>query len=1015
MFLANISIKRPVFISVVFLSLLIVGVLSYKALTINDMPQADQPFVSVTIVEKGAQPKQLESKVTKEVEEAVGQISGVKHITSKISESVSVTMVEFVLDKSVDVASQEVRDKISSILNKLPNDIEDPVIVKLDMTAKPIVSLAVTGKMDNLQLSKFVEDVITKRLYTVKGVGSVTLFGDSKREIEIKLDKEKMVAYGITTSEIINGLKNDNIEIPSGTVKDGAREISIRTNANIQKPVDFNNVLVGKRNGTEIRLREVAIVVDGIKEKESLCRYEKREAIGIDIVKQSGANTVAVADDLKLAIDNLQKSLPSNVKIDVVRDNSIPIKDSVDEVNKTIIEGCVLAVIIVFIFLKEWESTFISATSLPISIITTFIAMKVMNFSLNTLSLMALSLAVGLLIDDAIVVVENIVRHLHMGKSAIEAAKEATSEIGLAVLATTLAVVAVFLPVAMVEGMIGRFFVEFGLTVACSMIVSLFVSFTIVPMMASKMLKINHMGSNFFLWSFLDWFNTNFDKMAKGYGKLLGKVLRARLLVTVIAILLFLGSLTLVPLLGFDFVPSTDNGEIDVVLNMDSGLTLEGITNKTIDIENKLLLYKEVKYTYVTTKKASTNVFVKLVDKKERIKSSKVIAQIIRDDLKNIAGIEVAVLPSSIGPSGQKDSAFNITGENFNDILDFALKAKNTMLQDPHAVDVALNYKVGQPEVTLQVDRDKAADLGVNVALVGDIIRTFYNGINVGKFDNGEDRYDLRVSMKDEQRKDLDSLAGIYVPGANNHMVPLNQVVSKTFTSSSQSLHRYDRKMQIELSANVNGMAKGDFINLYIKKLQNEMERPAGVNISLGGMNQTMQEGFNSLAVALGIGILFIFLVMAAQFESFLDPISIMFALPMAMIGAVLGLYIAESQLSIISLIGIIMLMGLVAKNAILLIDFTKQKREEGMQKHQALALAGSIRLRPILMTSLAMIFGMIPLALATGAGTELRAPMAHAVIGGLITSTILTLFVVPAIYSLLDDFKKLFVSRKLI
>lgn len=1011
MILADISIKRPVFVTVIFIVLMIVGIQSYLGLTINDMPQADLPYVTVTIVEKGASAEQLETKVAKPMEEAVGQISGIKHIYTTVKEGVSQTIIEFVLEKSPDVAAQEIRDKASGIRGNLPADIDDPIIVKYDPTAKPIISLALTGAVSKEELSQIVTDKVTKKLYTVKGVGGVSVYGNLEHEIQIKLDKNKLEAYGVSTSEVINSLKSDNLEIPGGKVTDGSSEISLRTNANVKSVQDFNNLLVAKRNGTEIRVVDVAEVVDGFKDQESVSHYHGKDAIGIDIIKQSGANTVATADEIKKAVSLLKDSLPKGVQVDIVHDNSVSIRASVDDVLKTIVEGCILAIIIVFLFLREWESTLISAVSLPTSIITTFIAMKVMNFSLNTMTLMALSLAVGLLIDDGIVVIENIIRHLHMGKSPLQAAKDATSEIGLAVLATTLAVVAVFLPVAMVTGIIGKYFIEFGLTVAFSMLVSLFVSFTIVPMMSSRLLKSTHKRNKTFVGRFLDWFNRMFDLLADKYGHFLKLVLRHRLVTVVLAVLMFVSSMTLIPSLGFTFLPTTDNGELNITENLDSGWALEKADLKAKEIEAILVKHPEIRYSYTTLTNNNIAIFVKLVDKNERNDSATAISTKIRTELMRVSGVETTINPVSMGPVGKKDVAFNLSGDNFAELQAFALKAKTSMRQDPHAVDVSINYEAGKSEATIEVNRDKAVDLGVNSAAAADAIRTLFNGVVVSKYDAGKDRYDVKVSMKDDQRRDLDSLDGIYVTGTNNQMVPLSQVTSKVLKSSSSALHRYDRTEVIELSANVSGMPTGDFIKDYQKKLQSEMNIPKGVNVALGGVNQTMQEGFSSLVIALVMGILFIYLVMAAQFESFIDPISIMFALPMAMIGAILGLYITGSELSIVSLIGIIMLMGLVAKNAILLIDFALQRRKAGIERNEALVEAGTIRLRPILMTTLAMIFGMIPLAVAKGTGTEMRAPMAYAVIGGLITSTLLTLFVVPVIYALLDDVKKLFLK----
>ncbi|WP_407309744.1 efflux RND transporter permease subunit [Desulfosporosinus sp. SB140] len=1010
MFLTKISIKRPVYITVIIMILLLIGIMSYRSLSINDMPEADLPYVTVSITEQGVAPDQIETNVAKKVEDAIGEVSGVKHITTTINEGSCSIIVEFVLGKPPDTAAQEVRDKVSSIRKSLPDDIDDPVIAKYDVTAQPILSLAVSGTMDNRAISKLVDDEISKSLYTVNGVGSLKIYGAEEREVRIKPDLDKLTAYGLTPADLVTSLQSSNFEEPGGKVTtDGQSEISLRTDNKVKSLDDFYNITVAARGDREIKVRDVAIVSDGIQDKDSISYYDGQEAIGIDIVKQSGSNTVQVSDNIKKQLEVLKGLLPKVITINVVADNSVSIRDSVNDVVQTILDGCILAVIIVFLFLNEWESTLISGISLPTSIITTFIAMKVMNFSLNTMSLMAMSLAVGLLIDDAIVVIENIVRHLHMGKSPLQAALDGTSEIGLAVLATTFAVVSVFIPIAMVSGIIGKFFIEFGLTVAFSMLVSLFVSLSLVPLMAAKLLTAERKTKKTPLGSFLNWFNAKIDSLGSMYAKFLKVVLRHRLITLIITAGLFVASMTLIPLLGFSFMPASENGIINITATTDSGLTLDAEGEKAKEIEHDLKKFPEVRHIYTTVASNNISLNVTLTDKQERQKSSKQIASEMRDNLNKIPGLELSLQPGSFGPSDSKDVSFVIEGNDQETMQLYALKAKKMLSQDPHAKDVALNVTNGATETKLEVDRDKASDLGVNPALAADTVRALFGGIDAGNFDSAGDRYNVRVSLPDNQRKSLDDLNGIYVNGSNNQQVPLYQVTKKVLSTSHSSINRYDRLREIELSANLDGVAAGDFSNKYTALLQKDPDLPQGVSVEVGGINDGMAEGFSNLVTALLMGILFMFLVMTMQFESFLDPIAIMFSLPMALIGAVLGLYVAGSQLSIMSLIGVILLMGLVAKNGILLIDFTKQRKKEGLGVNEALVEAGGARLRPILMTTLAMIFGMIPVALGTGAGIEMRAPMGHAVIGGLITSTLLTLFIVPVIYSLLDDMKRKF------
>ncbi|WP_449241172.1 efflux RND transporter permease subunit [Desulfoscipio gibsoniae] len=1011
MILADVSIKRPVFTVVIMIMFLVLGIFCYTYLPINENPQVEFPYVTVTVTQAGASPEQLETNVTKKVEEAVGQISGVNHISSTMSEGFSNTIIEFTLDKSSDVAAQEVRDKIAAIRGELPQDINDPVIAKLDVFASSILSIAVTGTEEIKDLSEFVDDKMVKSLYQVKGVGAVNIHGNTKREIQIKLDQNKMASYGLMVGEVVGNFQNGNLEGTGGRVSNENNEISLQLDGSVKKAEDFNNILVAERNGVDIRVQDIAEVIDGVQEVDSLSRYQGKPAIGIDIVKQSGANTVEVADEVKRTLSDINASLPAGINVNLVRDNSEQIRDSVNGVQKNLLEGCILAILIVFFFLHDWKSTLISAVSLTISIISAFIAMKVMNFSLNHMSLMALTLSIGLLIDDAIIVVENIVRHIRLGKPPLLAAKEATSEIGPAVLATTLAVVAVFLPTAMVSGLVGRYFIEFGLTVAFSMLFSLFISFTLVPMMVSKLLKTREKRETLY-GGFSHGFNYRFNQITEKYSQLLKVALSHRLIVIIMTITLFVGSIGLLSVLGFELDISSDTSDISIAVGLDSGLPLEKAGQKAESLEEIIRGYTEVESIYTTVQKDRISCYVKLCDKKERKDSTKTVADKMREDLKKIPGVELAVRANIHEADESKEVAISIKGDNYDQLRTFALEAKRTMNQDSTARDVSISYKAGKPEARLVIDRDKAADLGVDTASALNTLNTLLGGTVISHYDSAQDKVDVRISMKDEQRTSLDSLNGVYVPGSGNQMIPLSQVTSQVFGTTASTLNRYDRSGQIELSANVVGMPTEEFLNTYLAKLK--QQAPQGITIEVGGMSAELQEGFIGLLIALGMGVLFIFLIMAAQFESFIDPLAIMASLPLALIGAIAGLFVTSSKMNFMALIGIIFLMGLVAKNAILLIDFTKQRLREGVEINQALIEAGLVRFRPIIMTTLAMIFGMIPVAMSTGPGTEMRAPMAYAVIGGLITSTLLSLVIVPIVYTLLNDFKRLFGRKKM-
>ncbi|GBF35249.1 acriflavin resistance protein [Desulfocucumis palustris] len=1012
MFLTNLSLKRPVFATVIILALVSLGIISYVGLNINDYPEVEFPYVVVTVVQQGASPEQIETKIARKLEEAVGQISGVKHIYTTAQEGVATVVAEFSLETSPEVAAQDVRDKIGTIRGELPDDIEDPVIARFDPTAFPIISLAITGNITQKEMTGVVDDLVKKRLEVIKGVGNITVYGAQEREIQINLDKDKLAAYGITTSEVLASLGSENMEVPGGKVSSNGREITLRTMGQVDRPANFLDLPVARKDGVQIYVKDIATVVDGVKEMDSSSRYQGKPAIGLDVVKQSGSNTVLVADSVKEAVEDLRKELPPGVSLDIVSDNSVYIRDSVRDVFNTIIEGALLAVAMVFIFLRDWRSTMISALSIPTSIIATFFAMKMMNFSLNFMSLMALSLSVGLLIDDAIVVIENIVRHMRMGKTPLAAAKEASEEIGLAVMSTTLTVVAVFLPVAMMTGIVGQFFKQFGITVVFSVLVSLLVSFTLVPLLASRHLKDEKFRSRGPLGKFLAWFNKGFDNFNLIYAHFLRVVLRNRWKTMGVALLLFIGSIMLVPLLGSSFIPSADMGEFTVEAEFDAGLNLEAAAGMTDKLEAIIRDYPEVVKTYSTINTDKVNIYVKMVDKKERERSASQIAADLRKKLHEVPGIRTAIVMQA-GLNVEKTVVFRLLGDDMNQLQKYAEQAQGIMESIPGAVDVGSSYIPGKPEGKVQIKQDVAADLGISTAQIGDTLRTLFNGVVVSQYEDGEDRVDVRVRLGDGQRKGLDDLSNIYLTssiepagGGPHARIALSQVTEQSYATSPSKIRRFDRAKEIELSGNLDGISLGEFNKIFDERVKKEMPLPPGYSITASGESERMGDTFTSMGIALVTAILFIFFILASQFESYIDPFAIMFSIPMAIVGAIFGLLVMGSDLSLMSMIGIIMLMGLVTKNAILLIDFTKQRRTQGMERSEAIISAGLTRLRPIIMTSMAMIFGMLPLALALGSGAESRAPMAHAIIGGLIASTMLTLVVVPVMYTFLDDLK---------
>ena len=1006
MLLSDISLKRPVFATVVLIALVVLGAMDYFSLPVEEYPPMEFPYVAVQLVQPGASPEQMQKKVIKKVEDSMAEVSGVKHIYAQVSEGSAFVYAEFTLDTKSETAAQDVRDKMSSIRGDLPDDVKDPVVMTFKPSETPIVSLVISGDKSIRELTRLTDDIVKKRISAVNGVGSINEYGSQEREIEVYLNLDKLNAFGLTAADVTNALKSENLGFSAGNIEEGNTSISLKTSGEVTSIRNFSMLPIARKNGVVIYLSDVARVEDSCKKIESIARYQRKNAIGIDVLKQSGKNTVQVADDIKLALKEAQSQLPAGVSVAVVKDNSVNIRNSVSNVVHSLIEGALLAVLIVFIFLKNVKTTLISAVAIPTSIITTFLFMKLLGFSLNTMSLGALSLCVGLLIDDAIVVIENIERHRRMGKGAMAAAKDATSEIGLAVTATTLAIVAVFLPLAMMSGIVGQFFRQFGLTAVAAVLMSLLVSFTLVPLLSSR-----HLGSEREIqWpvigKLLHRFNQWFDGLSNSYEKLLRYVLKRRWRTVALAVGIFVISLFMLPLLGSEFMASSDIGELNITADIDEGTTIQGAEDIAKQIEKHLEKFPGIKKEYVTIQSSQDTVFLKLIPRTERKKGIDEIAKEIRHDLSDIPGVQIAVTSGS-DMGGGKPFELSILGDDMGKLRVYGEQLQRIVENTPGAADVSISYRPGKPEESININRDRANDLGVSTATAGSALQTLYTGTVVNQYEDGDTRSDVRVQLEPEQKKSLNVLDRIYVNSSgDSKTIPLSSVVDVKYVPSSGLIKRMDRQMQVTVSANIEDASLGKFNDAVMKKVGTDLRLSDGYTTYAGGSTDQMNEVFGSMGLAIMTGILFIFFVLASQFESFIDPFSIMLALPMALIGAIAGLLITGSNLSIDSMIGILLLMGLVTKNAILLIDYMKHQRAAGVERTEAFVAAGRVRLRPIVMTTLAMIFGMIPMALALGEGAEASAPMADTVIGGLITSTILTLVIVPVIYTLFDDLK---------
>ncbi len=1018
MFLSNLSIKRPIFATVMILALVTLGIFSYRRLAIDMFPDVEIPVVSVVTKFPGSSPETVEREVSKRIEEAVNPISGVKHVMSTSRESVSTVVIMFHLEVRLNDAVQEVRSKVSAVRGNLPQGIEEPIIQKLDFAAFPIVSLAVRSeRLSPRDLTTLVEKKIKRRFENISGVGKIDLVGPAKREVNVNIDPLRLEALGMGVDEVVEGLQSENVNTPLGRLNRGGTEYSLRISGKPDAVEQFKTMVIARRAGRPIPLAEVAQIQDGIEEQRSLALVNGVPAIGLDILKQSGANTVGVVDRVQKEIDSLQKELPPGTKIEMVRDASIMIRDSVRDVQETLILGGFLTILIVFCFLNSWRSTVITGLTLPISVISSFIIMKFLGMTLNVMTLMALSLAIGLLIDDAIVVRENIVRHLEKGEDHFGAAREGTSEIGLAVLATTLSVVAVFVPVAFMKGIVGRFFFQFGITVTFAVLVSLFVSFTLDPMLSSRWVDpdIERRGKRHLLARILDHFNHWFDRTADGYRRVIGWALNHRLSVLAVATLAFFAGLGAFSTLQNEFFPGFDKGEFQLNFKSAPDASIQETRNRLEEVEAALKEIPEIQHTYSTIGAGDTGtvrdvkVFVKLKERKERKRKQEEIQRDLRRRVENIPGILPAILEWA-GGSSEKPLVVNIRGEDIALLKKHAAELKKEIYNIPGVVDLEVTLEQDIPEFRLVVDRERAADAGV---MTGDIVRTvsaLVGGQAVTTYEDEDgDAVNVRIRLPHALRQDPSQVERLRlaVPrsGSLPVLISLANVVNYGMSNTPSEIGRQDLTRQVVITANLDNLPLGTAVKK-IEEASKKLTMAPGYRVVFSGEAEDMAESFAYMGEALLLAVIFVYLILAAQFESFIDPLAIMFSLPLSIVGMAGMLLVTRGTINIMSLIGLILLMGLVTKNAILLVDFTKTLRSRGMGRREALITAGRTRLRPILMTTLAMIFGMLPLALALGQGAEMRAPMARAVIGGLITSTLLTLLVVPVVYTVLDDMR---------
>ena len=1030
MWFTRVSIGNPVMAVMVMLAFVVLGLFGVQRLKVDQFPNIEFPTVVVSTEYPGASPEIVEIEVTRRVEEAVNTIGGISQLFSRSYEGVSVVIVQFNLDVDGRKAADDVREKVALVRPVFRPEVKESRVQRFDPTSRPVFTLALTspdGTRTPTELSTTAEQLVKKRLENVRGVGAVTVAGARKREINIYLKPAAMEALGVGADQVVAALRTENRDLPAGALRSRESERVVQIDGAVKRPEELRDIVVARRGASPqpIKLWQVADVVDGPEEVESLALFNGQRMIALDVVKNQGENTIEVVDGLKKAAESLKKELPPGMAADVVRDNSRPIRVAVANVQRTLVEGALLTVGIVFLFLNSWRSTVITGLTLPIALVGTFFFMDLFGFSLNMVTLMALSLCVGLLIDDAIVVRENIVRHVQMGKTPHQASLDGTNEIGLAVLATTLSIVAVFLPIGFMGGIIGKFFHEFGITIVAAVLISMFVSFTLDPMLSSVWHDpaIDRQGQPFVPKSLYDhtlgrithWFDRAQHRLGERYVAVLGWSLRHKLATLALGASTLVGSLALVPLMGTEFVPKADYSETSVNFYTPVGSSVEVTEARARQVDAILRELPEVRYTVTTINTGQAqgriyaSVYVRLVDRKDRQRNVDQMSVPLRERLAAVPGITVTHVGLLDGVSGAKPVSLSIQGADLKELQRLTTQLTARMQQIPGLIDLDTSMKANKPIVAVEVRRDAAADAGLSVGAITNTLRTLVAGETVGQWRSGADQtHDIKVRVAPQHRDKVEDLArlGLSVGTAADgspRIVRLSQVADLRLGLGANQINRRDLNREVEITANTSGRSLGE-VSADIRKLLDETALPPGYGYRFGGSTKDMQESFTYAVSALAMAVIFIYMILASQFRSYLQPVALMASLPLTLIGVVAALLMWRSTLNMFSIIGVIMLMGLVTKNAILLVDFANRARDEGMERGAALQEAARVRLRPILMTTLAMIFGMVPLAFALTEGSEQRAPMGQAVIGGVITSSLLTLVVVPVIYVYLDD-----------
>jgi hydrophobe/amphiphile efflux-1 (HAE1) family protein len=1003
------AIKKPVPTIVIFLVLTIIGWFSFTTLGIDTNPNIDVPTVSVSVTQPGAGPAELESQVTKKIEDAVAGLGNIDELRSTVTDGSSKTRITFILGTNSDRATNDVRNAISQIRQDLPQDINDPIVERVDFAGGPILIYAVTSTKQSVEeLSNLVDQTISRALLSVKGVGQVKRIGGVDREIRINLDPNRLESLGITATQVNDQVRTFNVNLPGGRAEVGGSEQSIRTLGSAKTVKDLTNYEIVLPNGGSVRLSSLGTVEDKFGDIRQAARLNNKPVVAFQVLRSTGSVTVTVEEGVKAALKELQKTLPQDVKVELIFTRATPVRDSYRSTIDELIQASVLAVIVILLFLKDWRATLITAVALPLSIIPTFFVQQALGYTLNNMTLLGLALAVGNLVDDAVVEIENMERHMAMGKTAWEASFDSSDEVGLAVIASAATIIAVFLPVAFMGGIPGQFFQPFGVTVAVSTIFSTFVARMVTPMMGAHLLKDKQHGSEGEKQHKRKSSPSSKKRRFQPYKSLLQWALRHRLIALAIALAFFIASLMLIPGIPKGFVDDGDVGISTISIELPPGSTLEDINKVATQGTNLIRQNPAVESVLATEEINSATLTIKLKPREERKVTQKEFEVQIRPLFQQIPGARISV--QNDGPGGDgKELSIVLRSENPDALLKAANALEKQMRTVPGLVEVSSTASLVKPEILVIPDPQRAADLGVTVqaiartaslATIGD------NEANLAKYNLPDRQIPIRVQIDPKARADINTIKNLQVPTQNNTLVPLIAVADIRFGSGPATVNRFDRARQVAVQANLQGISLGEGVNA-VNKLPAFTNLPPGVTQQSSGGAKIMAEVFGRFGTALGLALMSIYAILVLLYNNFLYPIAIMMALPFCLGGALVALMVAQKPLGIYALIGIVLLMGVVTKNSILLVDYAIVNMQEGKKQREALLEAGLSRLRPILMTSLATIAGIIPLALGIGAGAEVRQPMGVAILGGFTTSTLLTLVVVPVIFTYIDSLQR--------